>query len=71
MSSCKIVINREFCKGCDLCIKFCPTDVYEHSNDLNEKGVHPPEPVRAEDCIFCYNCELYCPDFCITVEEVE
>lgn len=71
MSSYKIRIKESFCKGCDLCIKFCPTDVYEASNTLNEKGVHPPEPIRPEDCIFCHTCELYCPDFCITVEEVE
>lgn len=71
MSRAEIEVRKEFCKGCDLCIKFCPTDVYKYSNTLNEKGVRPPEPVRVEDCVLCRNCELYCPDFCIIVKEVD
>ncbi len=63
----KLVINREWCKGCGICVQFCPKQVLELNK--NEKAVAP----RPEDCICCMLCELRCPDLAIEVltEEVK
>jgi len=54
-------INRDWCKGCGICVQLCPKNVL----DLDEE-----EKVcvaRPEDCICCKLCELRCPDFAIEV----
>ena len=63
----EIVINRDWCKGCGICVEFCPTKVLEL--DRGDKS----SVVRAEDCICCNMCELRCPDLAIEVlaEEVK
>ncbi len=57
----EIVINRDWCKGCGICVHFCPKQVLEL--DPKEKAV----VVRPEDCICCMLCELRCPDLAIEV----
>jgi 2-oxoglutarate ferredoxin oxidoreductase subunit delta len=58
-------INREWCKGCGICVAFCPKKVLEL--DESDKAV----AVRAEDCIACRLCELRCPDLAIEIETEE
>lgn len=57
----EIAINRDWCKGCAICVKLCPKQVLEL--DKAEKAT----VVRPEDCIVCKLCELRCPDLAITV----
>lgn len=61
----KIHINREWCKGCGICVRFCPKQVLEL--DEQEKVVvrHP------EDCNCCKLCEMLCPDLGLSVETQE
>ena len=66
-----IEINEDLCKGCEICVAFCPKDVLEMSNKFNKKGVHPPRVIKEEDCNLCENCMLYCPDLAIVVAEEE
>ena len=54
-------INREWCKGCGICVHFCPKKVLTLDNE--DKAV----AVRLEDCIACRLCELRCPDLAIEV----
>lgn len=61
----EIMINRDWCKGCGICVQFCPTKVLEL--DVREKAV----AVRPEDCICCRMCELRCPDLAIEVRTEE
>ena len=56
------LINRNWCKGCGICVHFCPKNVLEL--DDKEKAV----AVRPEDCIACKLCELRCPDLAIEVK---
>jgi 2-oxoglutarate ferredoxin oxidoreductase subunit delta len=57
----EIVINREWCKGCGICVHFCPKQVLVM--DTEEKAsLHAPEA-----CICCMLCEMRCPDLAIEV----
>ena len=59
----KPVINVDWCKGCGICVEFCPKDALVL--DENEKGqlAHP------DNCNGCGMCELRCPDLAIELEE--
>jgi len=62
-------ILRARCKGCELCVRYCPRDVLEISDEMNAKGYHPPRAVHPELCVACHLCELLCPEFCIYIVE--
>jgi 2-oxoglutarate ferredoxin oxidoreductase subunit delta len=65
-----IEVNETYCKGCNLCIEFCPRDALEPAEEINEKGVHPPVEVEGR-CNNCRLCEQICPDFAIVIVEDE
>ena len=65
----RIEINENFCKGCDICIEFCPTNVFDKSDKLNRRGYYPPIVARVEDCTGCRICDLMCPDLAIVIVE--
>lgn len=62
-----IIKNR--CKGCRFCIEFCPMKVLEESDEINERGVHPPRVVDESKCVLCSFCTAVCPDFAIFAVE--
>ena len=64
-----IVTDETRCKGCGLCIEFCPKNCLGFSDVLNEKGWRVSKMHRMKDCIKCYMCERMCPDFAIFVDE--
>ncbi len=55
------MINREWCKGCGVCVHFCPKKVLEFNEQ--EKVI----AARPEDCICCQLCEIRCPDIAIEI----
>jgi len=67
----KIIINREFCKGCYLCVRACPVKILEKDTEMNSAGTHPVRTVNGDKCIACGNCYEVCPDVCIEVFELE
>jgi 2-oxoglutarate ferredoxin oxidoreductase subunit delta len=58
-----IDIFKAWCKGCGICVAFCPTGAL----DKDEAGY--PFVKDIEKCIRCGWCEIRCPDFAITVEK--
>jgi 2-oxoglutarate ferredoxin oxidoreductase subunit delta len=65
-----IFIDHERCKGCNLCVQFCPQEVIAlDGSRLNAKGYHPATLITDEDheCTGCAICAVVCPDVCITV----
>ena len=57
----KLVIDTAWCKGCGICVAFCPKKAL---------GLKKEKVVLVnEDCILCGQCELRCPDYAIYLEE--
>lgn len=56
----RIEIDEKRCKGCSICVDFCPTNVLEMKGSL-------ATVVKLEACTRCQLCDLRCPDFAIRV----
>ena len=56
-----VIIYHQWCKGCGICVAFCPHEVLEF-DEVEQK----PVVARPEACNQCGMCELRCPDFAIT-----
>ena len=58
----KLRVVEQLCKGCGICVEFCPKNVLGLENEVVKVE-------REEDCIRCGQCELRCPDYAIYLEE--
>lgn len=59
----KVIVVERLCKGCGICVDFCPTKVLEMSNTT--KSI--PILRKPQKCVKCAVCEIMCPDFAIFV----
>jgi len=62
-----IVVDIDRCKGCEVCIEACPTEVIDIANQVNSKGYHYAYMKDPDACTGCTNCASVCPDGVITV----
>ncbi len=62
-----IVVDTERCKGCDVCVVACPTNVLSLADEVNGKGYHYCKMKNPDDCTGCASCAMVCPDSVITV----
>ena len=66
-----VEIDRERCKGCDLCVVACPCGVLAlQTREVNDRGYNFAYDNDPEKCIGCAACAEVCPDGCITVYRV-
>jgi len=63
------LINIDSCKGCGLCISFCPREALSFSQQINSRGVHYAESGNPESCTGCGICYNMCPDAVIELVE--
>jgi 2-oxoglutarate ferredoxin oxidoreductase subunit delta len=61
----QVVIDRDRCKGCDLCVQTCPQKVLGMGRDLNARGNFFATVVHPRHCIGCRLCCITCPDVAI------
>jgi len=62
----RVLINIKWCKGCGICMAFCPKGI------LAAEGFSQKATVTDESqCIGCTMCEIHCPDFAIEVVKEE
>lgn len=59
------LVRREWCKGCGICVRFCPKGVLDLDEQDKVRVAHP------EACVCCKMCELRCPDLSIEIETEE
>ena len=55
--------KREWCKGCGICVAFCPVHILFIDTD-DKVSITDPQA-----CIQCGQCELRCPDYAIFLQE--
>ena len=67
----KIKFDTHRCKGCGLCVLFCPIKNLEMSSDLNEQGQPYPKQTDEQKCTACGLCFRMCPDGAIEVDPEE
>jgi 2-oxoglutarate ferredoxin oxidoreductase subunit delta len=63
----KIVIVEDLCKGCGICIEFCPVKILKAGSRMTKKGIYPPEVIDPARCTVCRICQYYCPDLAIFI----
>jgi 2-oxoglutarate ferredoxin oxidoreductase subunit delta len=66
-----VVIDTEKCKGCEVCVVTCPTQVLALAREVNGKGYYYSYAANPDACIGCSNCAVVCPDGVITVYKVK
>ncbi len=54
----KLVFKPEWCKGCGICVAFCPREALILNNGKAAFA-------NAEKCTACGQCELRCPDYAV------
>jgi len=64
------IVDKDRCKGCQLCVAVCPKNVLELSDEVNTMGYFPVYQARPEDCIHCTTCCIMCPDVAIAIKKV-
>lgn len=65
----KVYFEAEKCKGCSLCVAFCPQHIlYQDKTLLNKAGYNIIQVSEPEKCIGCAFCAMMCPDSVIRVE---
>ena len=60
----RLEINKGWCKGCGICVAFCPKNVLKLVGGKAENA-------QDSECLRCGICENLCPDFAIYLIEEE
>lgn len=63
-----ICVDKQYCKGCGLCVAVCPADALRLGEERNHMGYHTPL-ADENACKKCKACEYICPDVAIWLEK--
>ncbi len=63
----KVIVIKERCKGCKLCVEVCPNKLLYLSNDLNPQGLNIISIKNEHECTACALCAQMCPDVALEV----
>ena len=70
----KIKIDKERCKGCELCVISCPNGLITLTGPVNNMGIKTAKFLPAgrqvkgsKECKGCTFCAIMCPDCAIEV----
>lgn len=61
----KLIILDEWCKGCGICVEFCPTKSIKLNDHMKARLINE------DSCRSCGLCEYLCPDLAIIVTELK
>ena len=64
----EVFVDEKLCKGCGLCVEFCPRQVLKLADEPGSAGYTTAEPVDLERCTSCGICYQVCPDYAIAVK---
>ncbi|MBU1122503.1 MAG: 4Fe-4S dicluster domain-containing protein [Candidatus Omnitrophota bacterium] len=62
-----VEIKKDKCKGCRLCVEYCPTKHLGLSKEFNKKGRLFARINETTNCIGCGFCFAMCPDAAIQI----
>lgn len=63
----RVRFDDDRCKGCGICVRFCPAGIIRLSDRPNRLGYRPAGVSAQEGCTSCALCALMCPDGVIEV----
>jgi|Deesub1362B_J571_1020462.scaffolds.fasta_scaffold02943_2 2-oxoglutarate ferredoxin oxidoreductase subunit delta len=64
----KIIIDPERCKGCGICVAFCPHGSITLGAEVDHRGIRVARFLDHENkCTGCTFCAIVCPDVAIEV----
>lgn len=68
----KVNFRKEKCKGCELCVNFCPKKLIIMDKNINSNGYYTPIILKDNqaNCIGCSSCAKVCPDSAIIIEKI-
>ena len=56
-----VIVKADHCKGCGLCVEFCPKKVLSKGQGINSMG-YEYTVYCGEGCIGCGTCFYVCPE---------
>ncbi len=67
----EIEINVALCRGCSICVKYCPNDcIVQPEDKLTGAGQIMATFVNKDKCNACGICGWMCPEFAIEVYQL-
>ncbi len=72
MKKFNVIFDYKYCKGCKLCVEFCPKKILSLNYEkMNDSGYNLVDIIDEDMCIGCCNCATICPDSVISIERLE
>lgn len=62
-----VKIDQLLCKGCQICIEYCPKKSLSTSDKVNPGGYLPAQFDESGECTGCAICAIVCPEVAIEV----